>query len=155
MQSAVWPRALSGDLDAIRTVLSIMGRRAKLFGLDAPTHVALGGISDVEFANEAARLIESINSHDSVNDFLRALPGSASRSVLTEPISPQTVPIDADWSNIDGPDPETTNTGTGTDDDIDADEFADVPDDILDTAESASLAIIENYRRQRSEAVAP
>lgn len=34
---AQWPKAMKGDSEAARTVLAIMQRRAKLFGLDAPT----------------------------------------------------------------------------------------------------------------------
>jgi len=33
----------------------------------------------------------------------------------------------------------------------DDDEFSDVPDDVLDRAEAASMAVIEDYRRQREE----
>lgn len=36
MLLGVWPRARSGDDEAIATVLRIMTRRAKLLGLDAP-----------------------------------------------------------------------------------------------------------------------
>jgi len=39
MQRAVWPAAISGDIKAGAQVLRIMERRARLFGLDAPTKV--------------------------------------------------------------------------------------------------------------------
>lgn len=129
MQRAIWPQACSGDLDAIRTVLTIMGRRTKLLGLDAPTRVAVGPtVSDREFANEAARLIESIASLGGTDDLLRSLPGGAGHAVidaprrtavtggndlraqrdsLSGPHSAETVPdSDDDWSNIGGPDPQ-------------------------------------------------
>lgn len=86
MQRAIWPQACSGDLDAIRTVLTIMGRRTKLLGLDAPTRVAVGPtVSDREFANEAARLIESIASLGGTDDLLRSLPGGAGHAVIDAP----------------------------------------------------------------------
>ncbi len=34
---AVWPKAMAGQLEAVDRVLSIMARRARLLGLDAPT----------------------------------------------------------------------------------------------------------------------
>src|SRR5579884_1106966 len=40
LQSAVWPKAESGDLDAVSVVLKISARRSKLLGLDAPTKIA-------------------------------------------------------------------------------------------------------------------
>lgn len=39
LQMAVWNRAVSGSESAINTVLRIMDRRARLFGLDAPSKV--------------------------------------------------------------------------------------------------------------------
>jgi transposase-like protein len=36
LQDAVWEQALAGDDKALGRVLAIMGRRAKLLGLDAP-----------------------------------------------------------------------------------------------------------------------
>ena len=55
--SSFWPAATSGDTDAARIVLRTLDSLAKLYGLDAPTRVAVGApISDVEFANEVARL---------------------------------------------------------------------------------------------------
>ncbi|MDP7720757.1 hypothetical protein [Mycobacterium sp. TY814] len=124
MQRAIWPKACSGDMDAIRTALSIMGRRAKLLGLDAPTRVAVGtSPSDVEFANEAARLIERIAAHGELGEFVGGLraqavadaygqtataegsdPGAQPDS-LSEAYSGE-VPDDlAGWSNIGDPAP--------------------------------------------------
>jgi len=40
---AIWQRAKRGDLGAIKTILSLMERRAKLLGLDAPTQQSLLG----------------------------------------------------------------------------------------------------------------
>lgn len=39
MFKSVWPRVASGNLNAIRVVLQIMEREARLFGLDAPQKV--------------------------------------------------------------------------------------------------------------------
>lgn len=36
-QSAIWSRVLRGEIPAIQTLVRIMERRARLFGLDAPT----------------------------------------------------------------------------------------------------------------------
>lgn len=39
LQTAVWGRAMQGDIPAVNAVLRIMERRARLFGLDAPVVV--------------------------------------------------------------------------------------------------------------------
>ncbi len=39
MQRSVWRDAVNGDLAAVNTVLRIMDRRARLFGLDSPVKV--------------------------------------------------------------------------------------------------------------------
>ncbi len=41
MFSALWPKALAGELPAVDRVLSIMARRARLFGLDTPAKFAM------------------------------------------------------------------------------------------------------------------
>lgn len=48
LQTAVWERAINGDLAALDRCLAIMERRARLMGLDAPrqTLVAVGVASD-------------------------------------------------------------------------------------------------------------
>jgi hypothetical protein len=124
---AFWPAATSGDTDAARIVLRTLDGLAKLYGLDAPARVAVGAaITDkVEFANEAARLIERIASMGGTDDLLRSLPGNAGYAVIAErqqaalPVgddyakqrdSPVGAAFDYDdgegWSNIGGPDPE-------------------------------------------------
>ena len=40
---ALWPKVKSGDEKAVRAVVAIMERRAKLLGLDAPTKLEHGG----------------------------------------------------------------------------------------------------------------
>ena len=77
--SSFWPAATSGDTDAARIVLRTLDSLAKLYGLDAP-RVAVGPtLSDVEFAKEAARLIESIASLGGTDDLLRSLAARARR----------------------------------------------------------------------------
>lgn len=59
LQRAAWAKALAGDLPAIHTVLRIMERRAKLFGLDAPVKVA-ATVEHLDVASidqEVARLV--------------------------------------------------------------------------------------------------
>lgn len=80
---AFWPAATSGDTDAARIVLRTLDSLAKLFGLDAPTRVAVGApLTNVGFANEAARLIESIASMGGTDDLLRSLPDGAGLGVI-------------------------------------------------------------------------
>lgn len=43
LQAAVWPAAMAGDVQAVRAVVTISERRARLFGLDAPTRNELSG----------------------------------------------------------------------------------------------------------------
>ena len=61
-----WTKAIGGDVNATRTVLSIMDRRAKLLGLDAPQRIDLTGwIREMAIAegldpDQAVRDAESI-----------------------------------------------------------------------------------------------
>lgn len=41
LHATLWPRALAGELPAVDRVLSIMARRARLFGLDTPAKIAV------------------------------------------------------------------------------------------------------------------
>ncbi|WP_327358454.1 hypothetical protein [Streptomyces sp. NBC_01304] len=43
LQEAVWGTALKGEVKAVEVALKVIDRRVKLFGLDAPQHVALSG----------------------------------------------------------------------------------------------------------------
>lgn len=114
----MWPC----QADAARVILRILDSLAKLHGIDAPARVAVGPtISEIEFANEAARLIESIASLGATDDLFRSLPGGAGQAVIDarEPaVLPEhaypahtrsraqhcpRVPVDDDfepWSNI-------------------------------------------------------
>jgi len=59
IQRANYAAAASGDIDAARLIIATLEREARLFGLDAPTRVNVG-VSDVEFAERTATLIESL-----------------------------------------------------------------------------------------------
>lgn len=48
--------ALNGDTDAAKIVLKVLEHESKLFGLNAPARVEIG-VSDAEFARQAAELI--------------------------------------------------------------------------------------------------
>lgn len=82
MQRAVWVNAVSGNLDAIKAVLQIMDRRAKLFGLNAPVALHVSEeMTDIEFAEKMADLIGTLGPDD-LGDLARRLPGGAGRSLL-------------------------------------------------------------------------
>lgn len=121
-----WPAATSGDTDAARIILRTLDSLAKLYGLDAPTRVDVAPqISNADFANEAARLIDSIISLGGTDDLLRSLPDGAGYTVIdareqaslpegndaaVQHILSGGAALDNDdaepWSNIGGPDPD-------------------------------------------------
>ncbi|AKF14332.1 Rnase E [Mycobacterium phage Vincenzo] len=92
IQRANYPAMMRGDKDAAAIVLRALDREAKLLGLDAPTRI-LAGVSDVEFANEAARLIDRIVTLDptTMKELSRAT-SSGPRIIDAEPAD---VPADA------------------------------------------------------------
>jgi len=49
LQSALWDDALDGDAQAVRQVLNVMQRRARLMGLDEPEQHEVRGTLDVRF----------------------------------------------------------------------------------------------------------
>lgn len=57
LQRAVWQQALGGDVRAVAAVLRIMERRARLFGLDAPTKVEVTSDADEQIAALADALL--------------------------------------------------------------------------------------------------
>lgn len=120
IQRANYPAMMRGDKDAAATILRALDREAKLLGLDAPTRI-LAGVSDVEFANESARLIERITTLDptTMKELSRAtstgpqiidaetvdLPADArgaaqGKGVPTPPGVPDAGADGDDWSNI-------------------------------------------------------
>jgi len=63
-QTAIWSKVLQGDTQAVNTLIRIMERRAKMFGLDQPTKIQAevitydaGGIN-----TELANILELIHS---------------------------------------------------------------------------------------------
>jgi hypothetical protein len=64
IQSAVWGKALSGEINAVQTVLKIMERRSKLLGLDSPIkqQVEVTTYDGDTIDREVARLIDLLNS---------------------------------------------------------------------------------------------
>lgn len=112
VQKANYKKMLEGDVDAARLILSSLEREAKLFGLDAPTRVNVG-VSDIEFAEKTAALIESVGGTPPA-DLLKAIGhrAGAAGTVIDAEVEPQPVaadpvppperaPVAADeWSNI-------------------------------------------------------
>lgn len=49
LRRAHYSAALNGDIDSSRIILSTIEREARMFGVDAPTQVALG-VSEIDFA---------------------------------------------------------------------------------------------------------
>uniref|UniRef100_A0AB39AL08 Rnase E n=1 Tax=Mycolicibacterium phage phi1_186018 TaxID=3236641 RepID=A0AB39AL08_9CAUD len=118
IQRANYPAMMRGDKDAAATILRALDREAKLLGLDAPTRI-LAGVSDVEFANEAARLIERITALDpttmkelgrATNSAPRVIDAESTDLPDDEAGAAQAAPLsgpgasaddgDDDWSNI-------------------------------------------------------
>lgn len=57
MHEAIWPKAIAGHLRSVDAVLSIMQRRARLLGLDAPKrHRVAAEIPLATFAEQAAAM---------------------------------------------------------------------------------------------------
>ena len=100
--SSFWPTAAAGDTDAARIVLRTLASLAKLNGLDAPARVSVGPpmMSNVDFANEAARLIERIATMGCTDDLLRSLPDGAGLAMLNENNCSVADVDDEPWSNI-------------------------------------------------------
>ncbi|MDX1884716.1 hypothetical protein [Mycolicibacterium sp. 120270] len=80
LQRAVWAAATSGDTDAIKSVLAIMARRARLFGLDMPAKVDVPQMSSVEFAEEFVRLVNVLDPQG-LAEAISHLPGGSSAAV--------------------------------------------------------------------------
>lgn len=59
MQRAAYPGALTGDRDSIVSIVKCLEQEAKLLGLYAPMRTTVG-ISDVDFAEQAAGLIAKL-----------------------------------------------------------------------------------------------
>ena len=56
LQFAVWSKAIEGNLQAVKTVLSVMERRSRLYGLDQPHQVTIEQWSMESIDAEVQRL---------------------------------------------------------------------------------------------------
>ncbi|MGB3893772.1 MAG: hypothetical protein WA942_05890 [Mycolicibacter sinensis] len=80
LQRTHWAAALSGDLDAAKMVLKVMERRARLFGLDAPSKVAVEQMSSIEFAEQFVELVGRMDSR-MLAEAIAQLPGGSAVAV--------------------------------------------------------------------------
>ncbi len=80
LQRTHWAAALAGDLDAGKMVLKVMERRARLFGLDSPSKVAVEQITSVEFAEQFVELVGRMDSH-MLAEAIAQLPGGSAVAV--------------------------------------------------------------------------
>jgi hypothetical protein len=80
LQRAVWAAAISGDTDAIKSVLAIMTRRARLFGLNMPDRVEIAEMSSADFAEQFVQLVGSLDPQG-LADAISRLPGGSSAAV--------------------------------------------------------------------------
>ncbi|BAX97127.1 hypothetical protein MSTE_01810 [Mycobacteroides stephanolepidis] len=163
MQRAIWTQACEGDIDSIKAVLSVMARRAKLFGIDAPQRVQVGAdpVSDRQYAERLTELVGGLNPR-SLRDILAQSPGggpvlAAARrtasgaedsppeadSPLCGPLSGETGTLDEGWSNVGGADGALTPLPDEPDD---ADDFSDVPPAVAVAAEKAAMAVVADWR---------
>ncbi|WP_020393504.1 hypothetical protein [Kribbella catacumbae] len=69
LQSAIWTKALRGDLRAIDTIVRLMGHRAKLFGLEmASKHEVTGADGDAIIVEVLPQLLPSMADTDAQAD---------------------------------------------------------------------------------------
>lgn len=71
LQLAVWEKAKNGDYKAIQTVLSILDRRTRILGLDAPTKIqaeviTYDGDTLNAYTNRLIELAQYANANDNV-----------------------------------------------------------------------------------------
>lgn len=113
LQRVNYPAALGGDKDAQGMVLRVLEHEAKLFGLYAPSRVAVG-VTDVEFAEQAASLIKDLGL-EPPSELVRGLGGAQDPVVEAEVVEPpdpdfdplvddtapdETDPADDGWTNL-------------------------------------------------------
>ena len=93
IQRANYPGMMRGDVKAATVILRALHREAALLGLDAPTRI-LAGVSDVEFSNEAARLIERITTVDpaTLKELERVNRASTPPAIIDAEPAPETAP---------------------------------------------------------------
>ena len=115
IQRANYPAMMRGDKDAAATILRALEREAKLLGLDSPTRV-LAAVSADDFANEAARLIDSIvnTDIDTLKELThrdRALPAPEADPLVIDAELADAPDAEADPVGADGGEPTTAAGG--------------------------------------------
>ena len=103
LQTAVWPAASRGDLDAVRTSLSIIDRRMRLHGMAAPTNVNIA-LTDADFYAQLREVLGDLGP-DGIRNVVQGLPSAqpaieAQRPAVIEVIDAVVVEDD----NTDSPD---------------------------------------------------
>jgi len=93
IQRANYPKMIAGDKDAAMVILRALEREAKLLGLDQPVKL-LASVSNEDFANEAARLIERINELDPAT--LKELERGHRRDQVIDAETVESAPADGD-----------------------------------------------------------
>ena len=90
---AIWEKAVGGDLPAIREVVRLLERRAKVMGLDAPELHRIGGEDggpvvtttyDLRETVRAVALREGLDEDELMEEALSMLPPSQSRLVQND-----------------------------------------------------------------------
>lgn len=61
LQAAIWLTALTGHPDSVRTVLSVMERRAKLNGLDKPVKIDLAAELEGQLERALTKLSDALD----------------------------------------------------------------------------------------------
>ena len=113
IQRANYPAMRRGDKDAAATILRALEREAKMLGLDSPTRV-LAAVSADDFANEAARLIDSIvnTDIDTLKELThRALPAPEADPLVIDAELADAPDAEADPVGADGGEPTTAAGG--------------------------------------------
>lgn len=91
LQRAHYQKALGGDIDSTRAILSILERESKLFGLDAPSRVDVG-VSELEFAERAAAAIEAMGLAPPAELTRGRVPVGQTAVIDAEIVEPESVP---------------------------------------------------------------
>lgn len=101
IQRAMYPKLLAGDVKAATVMLKALHRESNLLGLDQPIKL-MAAVSNEEFANEAAALIERINRLDpaTMKELERATRRDTIIDAETEP-EPAADPVEGAGDPVD------------------------------------------------------
>lgn len=138
IQRANYPAMMRGDKDAASTILKALEREAKLLGLDSPTRI-LASTSDVEFANEAARLIDNILQIDQ-NALKELTRGTQSEIIDADPVPEDHADVRADTTDDSSDATPGAERSAGSDGSPDPDHAADQRANELDDDNPDDLA---------------